>query len=197
MDKELNTFAKKALNNLNPDEAFEYFNKAGNILGCGYCKFLSGEIEESKVLLTLIQRKYSYTNWLLSLIGILTDNFEYNPTYFQIRNFYEQDLEMLFLYKQYNMIEKILSKNNYFENFNKEIYKYSARVLNNNNFSQQAQIFIEKSLNIWYKDPESHFILGEIYLKSNEKEKAKMAFINALGVEKEYFPAKIKLNHIS
>ena len=110
MDIELNSFAKKALNNLNPDEAFEYFNKAGNILGCGYCKFLSGEIEESKVLLTLIQRKYSYTNWLLSLIGILTDNFEYSPTYFQIRNFYEQDLEMLFLYKQYNMIEKILSK---------------------------------------------------------------------------------------
>ncbi len=188
---------KTALQNLNPDEAFECFNKAENILGCAYCKFLTGEIEESKVLLTLIKNQYSFANWLLALIDILLNKNDYYPTYFQIRNFYEQDLGMLFLYKQYKMIEKILNKNTYLENFNKEVYKYSARVLNNNNYPAQAEKFIKKSLDIWYKDPESHFILGEIYLKGNETEKAKNAFKKALETEKNYYPAELKLKSIS
>ncbi len=197
MNKDINIQGKTELKLLHPEEAFECFNQAGNIVGCGYCKFLTGELQESKVLLSLVKSKYSYANWLLALIGIITDKNDYYPTYFQIRNFYEQDLEMLFLYKQHQMIEKILNKNIYLENFNKEIYKYSARVLNNNNYPFQAEKFIKKSLDIWYKDPESHFILGEIYLKEKEKEKAKTALRKALEVEKEYYPAELKLKSIS
>ena len=52
-------------------------------------------------------------------------------------------------------------------------------------------------MDIWYKDPESHFILGEIYLKEKEKEKAKTALRKALEVEKEYYPAELKLKSIS
>ena len=187
MNKELNTFAKKALQNLYPDKAYEQFNQAGNILGCAYCKFITNKTDEAKVLLSLIKNKYSFANWLLALIDIINEKNEYYPTYFQIRNFYEQDLEMLFLYKQYQMIEKILNKNNYLENFNKEIYKYSARVLNNNNYLLQAEKYIYKSISIWYKDPESHFILGEIYLKEGERKKRPRKRYQTVTAERSYY----------
>ncbi len=192
-----NILGKIELQNINPDEAFEYFNKAKNVLACAYCKFLTGEISEAKVILVMLNNTSPAANWLLSLISVLENNTEYQPTYFQIRNFYEQDLEMLFLYKQNSTIEKIINKLYYFENFNKEIYKYTSRVLFNNGYIKQAEVLIKKSLSLWYKDPETHFILGEIYSKEKKLKEAKKSYLKAIEVNCGYEPASIKLNDFS
>ncbi len=196
-EKEYNTKAKAALQSIEPENALEYFNKAENLYGCAYVKFLTGELDEAKVILTLINGSSSAVNWLLCLINIINgENITRNPTYFQIRNYYEQDLEMLFKYHQTEIIEKIIKKITYLEKFNREIYKYTARVLLNNNYIQRAKKYIEKSISISYKDPETHYIYGMIYEKMNEKEKAKDEYQKAIEVSKEYNPAKIKLNEL-
>ena len=51
-----------------------------------------------------------------------------------------------------------------------------------------------KSLGICYKDPETHFILGEIYEKEGNIEQAKNYFKKAIEANGEYAPATRKLN---
>lgn len=192
-----NILGKIALYEINPDLAFEYFNKAENVYGCAYCKFLTGDIEEARILATLVKNLSPTSNWLLCITNLLCNNYNQYPTYFQIRNFYEQDLEMLFKYNQYEIINKIINLNGFFETFNREIYKYSARVLGNNKHYNEAKQLLKKSLEIYYKDPETHFMLGEIEEKENNIEKAIVSYNKAIEVNKEYAPASIKLKDLT
>ncbi len=177
----------------NVKNAYNYFNKAKLIYGCCYCNFLMGKTDEAKTLLNLIRESSSAAKWLIFLINILEDNYSEIPTYFQIRNFYEQDLNMLFKYKKTDYIKKIISENKYMEHFNKEIYKYSGRVLLNNNQLELAEKFLQKSLDIFYKDPETHFMLGEIYEREKRLFNAQKSYELANEVNRGYFPAIKKL----
>lgn len=176
--------------------AYNYYNLAKNTQGCGYCKFITGEIEQAKIILSLVKDSSSFVNWILFLTELCEGKTGITPTYFQIRNFYEQDLEMLFTAKQYEIIKKIINKNSYLENFNKEIYKYTARVLLNNNMPQEAEKYLKKSIDICYKDPETHFLLGEIFEKSNYTQKAIQEFKKAIEVTGEYLPAEKRLKYL-
>ncbi len=181
----------------NIKEAYKYFNKAGNIYGCCYCKFINKELDEAKVLSNLIKESSSTAIWLACLINIVQDKEpDIVPSYFQIRNFYEQDLEMLFLYKNNEYISKIIRKNQYFEYFNREIYKYSARVLMNHDITGIAEELLKKSLDIFFRDPETHYMLGEIYMAKGEKQKAKSSFILSNEVNGNYYPAIKKLKDL-
>ena len=99
-----NLLGKIALYEKEPELAYDYFNKAGNICACSYVRFLQGNIKEARILLLLIKETSPVTKWLMFLINFLYDNNFQEPTYFQIRNFYEQYLEMMFLYEQSKII---------------------------------------------------------------------------------------------
>lgn len=191
-----NIFAKRALYTSNIKEAYMYFNKAKNIYGCAYCKFIIGNINEAELLLKLVRDSSSAVNWLLFVIELIQGNITNPPTYFQLRNFYEQDLEILFQYKQTAFINKIVEKNSYMEYFNREIYKYTARVFFNNNYIDIAENFLKKSLDVCYKDPETHYLLGELYIVKKNFEKAKTEFSISSNVAGEYLPAKNKLKDL-
>ncbi len=194
--RSFNILAKSALYLGLIKDAYLYFNKAQNVYGCAYCKFLTGHLEEAKILLKLIKNSSPAVNWLIFLIEIIENNITSPPTYFQLRNFYEQDLEMLFQYKKNEFINKIVEKNSYMEYFNREIYKYTARVLLNNKFIDIAEKFLKKSLDVCYKDPETHYIFGELYLMKKDLKKAQKEFSISENVAGEYFPAKNKLKDL-
>ena len=192
-----NLLAKIELLETNTKNAYNLFEKAGNVYGCAYCKFLEGNTNEARILLSLIINSSSATNWLLSLVNILENDYSIEPTYFQIRNYYEQDIEMLIKHRNMFLFNELIKRNNYFYTFNREIYKYSARVYQNNRYYEQAKILLKKSLEIFYNDPETHFLLGEIYEQENNIEKAKNAYKNAINANSEYAPAVQKFNHLS
>ena len=192
-----NLLGKIALYELNANLAFEYFNKAGNLYGCAYSKFMQGDITEARILLTLIKEASSAANWLYSLITILYDQYYLEPSYFQIRNFYEQDLEMLFLYQQDEITNGIINKSGLFFKYNREIYKYTARVLQNNRHFEEAKILLKKSLEVYYQDPETHFLLGEIYENNGDTNKAIAQFQKAIDACPNYMPAMLKINHLT
>ena len=195
--RSFNMLAKSHLQTGGIKEAYKYFSKAQNILGCGYCRFINGETEEASILLNLIKDFSPAVNWLLCLIDIVKNKEPtIPPAYFQIRNFYEQDLEILFLYKNKPYINAIIRKNEYLEHFNREIYKYSARVLINNNILDLAAELLKKSLDIFFKDPETHYMLGEIYLQKGNYKKAKEEYTLSDKVNGEYFPAIKKLKSL-
>lgn len=183
-----------ALQEIEPEKAFEYYNKAENIFGCAYCKFLQGDLEEARILSTLIRNSSPSADWLYSITNLLLNNLSFFPSYFQIRNFYEQDLEMLHKYNQQKIIDKLLTITPLLANINREIYKYSARVLYNNKYYEQSKQLLLKSLDIWYKDPETHYMLGEIYEKEKDFDKAIKSYQKSNEATGEYAPAIRKLN---
>lgn len=176
--------------------ALNFFSKTNNIENCAYCHFLKGNLKEAKIMLLLIKDSSPFVNWLLFLIDLFEDKKTIYPSYFQIRNFFEQDLEMLFVTKQYSLIEKLINKISYLEHFNKEIYKFSARVLLNNKLYDTALGLLKKSSDIFYKDPETHYMLGEIYLKTNNLQESIKEFKIADDVNKGYLPAIKRLKEL-
>ncbi|MBQ3642822.1 tetratricopeptide repeat protein [bacterium] len=188
-----NLLAKIALKERNTKTAYYYFEKASNLSGCAYCKFLDGNLSDAQILLTLINDYSEYSKWLFCLINFLNNNFNNTSSYFQIRNFYEQDLAALFFFGQKDIIDKIVDLNGYFERYNKEVYKYTGRVFYNNNLIDEALKFLKLSLDIVYKDPEVHYLLGEIYEKLGKTDKAREEYQKAVKVNGFYFPASKKL----
>ncbi len=188
-----NIMAKKSLWEGDIISAYNLFQKINSLHGCGYCKLMMGEKEEALNYLILVKDSSSAVNWLIELIKFLNKDESSSPSFMQIRDFYEQDLDMLFKYQRNEYINQILGGNNFFECYNKEIYKYTARVLLNYNLTALAESYIKKSLDIFYNDPETHFILGEIYMKHNQYEKAKEEYNAANNVINGYLPAQEKL----
>ena len=177
-------------------KAHEYFNKSQSIYGCCYCKFLMGNISETKKLLNMIKGSSPLANWLICLIDIIENSYNEIPTYFQIRNFYEQDLNMILKYKNIEYFNKLIAANNYLEHFNKEIYKYTGKVLLYNAEYEKAKQFLLKSLDIFFKDSETHFLLGELYEKKGNLKEAKREYKIANEVNNGYFPAIKKLKDL-
>ena len=171
------------------EKAHYYFNKSQSVVGCCYCHLLNNKINEAKILLNLVRNSTPCINWLIALINIIEEKEEIFPSYFQVRNFYEQDLELFFKYKKEKFIETIINKQEYIEYFNREVYKYTGRVLLNNNLLYKAEELLIRSLDIHYNDPETHFLLGELYLKIEEKEKAIKEFKISGEVAGTYLPA--------
>ena len=66
----------------------------------------------------------------------------------------------------------------------------------NNNKIKEAKQYLKKSLDIFYKDPETHYMLGELYEKEGDFNLAKKAYKLANVVNNGYYPAVNKLKKI-
>lgn len=192
-----NMLAKIFLQEGDLNQAYNFFNQAKNFQGCGYCKFLTGNLAQAEIIMTMIKDSSPFANWILFLIDIIKCENKRVPTYFQIKNFYEQDLNMLYKAGQIEYAKKIIEKNNFLERYNKEIYKMTARVLMNNEILVEAQRYLKKSIDICYKDPETHYMLAEIYIKSANIEKARQEFLKCIEVSGTYLPAENRLKDLA
>lgn len=180
----------------NLKESYLCFKQANYLLGCAYCKFLNKDLSDAKKFLHPIQNKYSHAKWLNTLVDFLGYNTKNETSYFQIRNFYEQDVDMLFYYQRHEFIEKIFKNSNFFAQYNKEVYKYNGRILLNYGYLDVAEKYLKKSLDIYYNDVEVHFSLGDLYERKRDIEKAKKSYRKAIEVNKMYYPAEIRLKNL-
>lgn len=127
--------------------------------------------------------------WGKVLVGILSGYMEFFPTYFEIRNFYEIDLDFLIKNEKVNYIENLLSALKILSDINQEIYKYTARVMYENKFYKSALEYMEKSKELFYKDPELHFMLAKHYLSAKQFDKADFYLNECLEIVPAYYPA--------
>ena len=188
-----NILAKISLQEKEIEKAQGFFNKANNIYGCAYCEFLKGNIKQAKAILLIEKEPSIASNWLKYICSVLQNDFSFVPTYFELRNFYEQDLEMLFKYGQTELVNKILHLSSVLEKYNGEIHKFNGRVLKNNGYIDIARECLLKSLDMCYKDPETHYLLGEIYEDKGDIQQAKEEYQKAIDVNNGYYPARKKL----
>lgn len=179
---------EKLLVNLDND-CRQFFVKNGCILECGYYHLINENLEEAKKQFSLIKDYDIRANWALIMISMIEGDVREYPTYFQIRNFLEIDLNILIHYYKGEYVEKIIRYCDFMFSINPEAYKFIGRVLYNNNLEPQARFFLEKAKNYFWQDPELHYLIAYICYKKDDYQTARKALENCLEILPKYFPA--------
>jgi len=179
---------EKLLINLD-ENCQQFFIKKGCMLESAYCYLLNENLEEAKKNFALIKDSDIRASWALFMISLIEGNIKEYPTYFQLRNFFEIDLNILIHYCKGLYVENIIRYCDFLFTINPEVYKFIGRVLYNNNLEPQAMFFLEKAKNYFWHDPELHYLLAYVHYNKKDYENARKALDDCLKILPKYFPA--------
>ena len=185
--------AKEKLINLDLKNCEDYFRKNKLYLELGYCELLKGNLENSKKLFANISNYNPRAHWALRMIQFIEGYVTFLPTYFEIRNFLELDIDLLLKANKIEWVENIINGDDLFYYVNSESYKFIARVLMYDDYPEIAKIYLDKGINNSYGDPELHIILADYWLYKKDREKAIKTLKNCARILPDYYPAKKKL----
>ena len=135
--------------------------------------------------------------WGIAFSDILRGYVEHYPTYFEIRNFLEIDLDFLIKNEKIEYVEQILGSLKLLSDINIDTYKYVARVMFENKLYKACREYLEKSKDIFYNDPELHFLYAKYYIKTREYDNADFHLEECLNILPDYYPAKNLQKEIS
>ena len=166
-----------------------FFAKKGYALELGYAKLLSDDLNSAQKLFLSIKDADIRAKWALFMISLIEGDIKEYPTYFELRNFLEIDLNILLNYYKGDFVEKILRYADFMFTINPEVHKFIGRVLYNNGYLEQAMFFLDRARNYYYNDPELHYLLAFIYFNNKEYQKSQKALDDCLRIIPEYFPA--------
>lgn len=167
----------------------DFFLRNGFTLEAAYCKLLSGDAQGAKAEFAKTVKTDFRADWGRKLIGFIEGYVSNVPSYFQIRNFLEIDLNLLLQAKQPQYVENIINGADLFYSVNPESYKFIARVMLNNDFAEVALYYLKKAKDKFYYDPEMHYMLAQCYVRQGETDLAKFSIKNCLDILPGYFPA--------
>lgn len=153
-----------------------------------YLAILDDDIESARMIFEKIDSPRAH--WGKALIDIINGYVEHYPTYFEIRNFLEIDMDFLIKNEKIDYTENLLGSLDILYEINQESYKYTARVMYENRLYNASKKYMDKSKGLFYGDPELHFMLAKYYIHTREYEAALDSINNCLGILPEYFPAK-------
>lgn len=180
--------AEKLLEEGKAEKCIDYFKKNNHILEYAYALVLTGDTDKAQEVLKTIDSVRS--DWLKKLIPMMKGYVMEYPTYFQIRNFLEIDLTMLIKSGRIEDAQYILGAADVFQEINSESYKFIARAMLKNGYSDMSKQYLDKSSFYYYNDVELHYLYVEYYLYKKDFENAKNAVEKCLKINPEYFPAK-------
>ena len=127
--------------------------------------------------------------WGRALVSVLKGYIENYPSYFQIRNFLEIDLDFLLKNEKLDYVEQLLGALDFFAGINQETYKFAARVMYENNLLSAAYNYMQKSKEIYYNDAELHFMLAQYFMRVHDYERAYFYINECLNFIPDYYPA--------
>jgi len=170
----------------------DYFEKNGYYTEAGYCYIILDNRLKAAEMFNRVQNVDLRAHWALFLLEMLNDKVASRPSYFELRNFLEIDVDILITYCKGGMIEKILRYVDYMAMFNTECYKFMGRVFWANNFMQASNFFLNKAKDKLYNDPELHYLLAYIeYYNNHDLPKTFYEIDTCLRILPEYAPAKM------
>ncbi len=186
--------AKEELLTASSDDCQQFFISEGCILESAYWELFHQNPNKAREKFSKIIDADIRAKWGIFLSYICEDRIEGLPSYFELRNFFEPDFQILFNYYLGDYIENICKYSEWLFSINPEIYKYIGRVFMNNDYVNLGLHFLNKGKNNFYNDPELHYMLAQYYLKTEDIAAAKNATITCLNILPEYYPAKRLLN---
>jgi len=178
---------------LSKDNFFFFYDDCSNIkilpnsLEHAYLAIIENDLDSSKQIFKNLDSARS--KWGYSFVSILEGYVEAFPTFFGIRNFLEIDLEFLLKNEKITFVEQVLGALDFLSAINQESYKFAARVMYENKLYTAALKYMEKSKNIYYNDPELHFMLAKYYIQSNNTKEANFYINECLRLLPGYYPA--------
>lgn len=183
--------AKKDLESGIISDNINFFKDNQYNLEYGYSLILSGQLQEAEKVLRKIESLRA--DWAVKFIPFMKGYVEVFPTYFQIRNFLEIDINLLIKAKQSDYVSYVLGGADLFYSVNCESYKYFARVMMNNGFFDISKNYMDKARDKTYNDPELHFMYCQYFIHLKDIDNALVAINACLEILPEYYPAiKIK-----
>lgn len=196
MTKNLKKLAQKYFILGDFENAKKIYSELGSMLELAYCEIYTGNIKSAKKIISNLPKDSPASEWIIAFVQMLEANLQVYPSFMQIRNFFEIDLDNLFLSGTKEQIENVINYIPFLANINSEIYKLAARVLKNHNQDELAGQFLKKSLEICFRDSETHFLLAELYLKENDKKTA-TRHLNYACENGSYYPAEKLLKSLT
>ena len=181
------------MNGLNKEKLFFFNNNASEIkvkpnsLEHAYLAIINKDLESAKIIFSRTDSPRA--KWGKILVSILNGYMKEYPTYFQIRNFFEIDLDFLINNNLIDYVEQCLGALDVLSKINQEIYKYTARVMYENKLYKAALKYMEKSKQIFYNDPELHFMLAKYYFGINNFSDSYFYINECLKLLPDYYPA--------
>ena len=158
-----------------------------NSLEHAYLAIINKDLKSANIIFSHLDSPRA--KWGSILISILNGFMEEYPTYFQIRNFFEIDLDFLINNNLIDYVEQCLGALDVLSKINREIFKYAARVMYENKLYKAAFKYMEKSKQVNYNDPELHFMLAKYYFGINKYSDSYFYINECLKLLPDYYPA--------
>ena len=160
-----------------------------------YLAILNNDLETAKTVFESIDSPRA--RWGKSLADILSGYLERYPTYFEIRNFLEIDMDFLLKNEKIDYIERLLGSLDLLSGINQETFKYVGRVMYENKLYQAAKKYMEKAKEIFYNDPELHYMYAKYYYNDRNYPEANFYIDECLKMLPDYYPAIKMKNKLS
>ena len=190
MDYKLYIKAKTELLTAGSDDCQQFFVSNGCVLELAYFNLLHQNLGEAEKLFLSIQEEDIRAHWGAFFSSLCSGSVKGFASYLELRNFFEIDFNLLFLYYLGDYVEEICKYTDWLAVTNPEMYKYIGRVFMKNKYVDFGMYFLEKGLNYFYKDPELHYLLAEHYLSISDKEKSLKYINSCIQVLPGYYPAE-------
>ncbi len=175
----------------------QFFRQNNCALELAYCDIIEDNLEGAKKNFTSILEKDIRAKWGLILISMIEGDVSDYPTYFEIRNFLEIDIQILIAHYKGDYVESIVKYADFLFSLNPESYKFIARVFQNNDLKPQAKFFLEMAKQKFYNDPELHYMLALYYRDENLHPLAFKAAQDCLKICPGYYPAETLLKQLN
>jgi len=172
-------------------EAAKIYHELGKFAEEGYCHFYDGNksLADTVWISPLIQ-------WAKLFSGYIERKRNGFPTFFQIRNFYENDLDMLLLNGFEDYAENLIDSIQFFEDINPEIYKFTARALYNHKYYDFADKFLSVAKKYGEEDSELYVLDAKNNIAQKRYYSAVKSLEKSLDISKDYCPAKILFENV-
>lgn len=154
-----------------------------------YLSILNDDLQTASAIFNSLDSPRA--RWGVILVSVLEGFLKVYPTYFDIRNFLEIDLDFLIKNEKIDYIEQLLGVLDFFSKINQETYKYAARVMYENKYYKVAREYMEKSKKVFYNDPELHFMFAKYFYETRDYSEANFYINECIKILPDYYPAKI------
>ena len=162
-----------------------------------YCEIILDNLKGARKIFEELEEKDIRAHWGLVILDSIKGTVSRYPTYFELRNFLEIDINLLIMYCKGDYVEKIVRYADFMFTINPEVYKFIGRVFLNNEMKIQAMFFLKRAKDRFFQDPELHYIMAEVYYKDRDYDICKKALNTCLEVLPDYAPAVALLKKIS
>ena len=175
----------------------KFFENHNYKLELAYCEIILDNLKNAYDIFKSLEDTDLRAHWGLVMIEFINGCVARYPTYFELRNFLEIDLNILINYCKGDYVEKIVRYADFMFTINPEVYKFIGRVFLTNGLKPQALFFLNKARDNFYQDPELHYIFAQIFREENNIQQCEKALLACLDILPGYAPAKVLLEEIS